>query len=306
MTETGLLVGRKRYGRHVGDERTGDGGGKEFRRVLDELRNRMVNGQYALGSSLPAQRLLAEEFDVSRDTVQRVLKTLASEGWVESRQGSGSRVVKTQRIQPAVLQSAKPRPMALGPIISKAFGRAEVSLDVFTLTGESLDLHVRLQAERIRTDPGSAPQRVAVRVLVPSEEVELPFPRSKDDPSDRRPVERVWDIARRSASSLRYVLDSLRVEKLVPEVSLEIRHTRVVPTFKFYLLNSSEALFGLYQVVERPIVLDDGEELTAVDVEGIGANLMHYERDAAPDSPGSFFVDSMQTYFDSVWTLLSE
>lgn len=116
----------------------------------------------------------------------------------------------------------------------------------------------------------------------------------------------MWDIARRSASSLRYVLESLRVEKLVPEVSLEIRHTPVVPTFKFYLLNGSETLFGLYQVVERPIVLDDGEELTVVDVEGVGANLMHYERDTAPDSPGSFFVDSMQTYFDSVWTLLSE
>ncbi|WP_189186097.1 winged helix-turn-helix domain-containing protein [Streptomyces albiflavescens] len=290
----------------MGEERSGEGGGKEFRRVLDDLRNRMVNGDYPLGSSLPAQRLLAEEFEVSRDTVQRVVRTLASEGWVESRQGSGSRVIKTQRIQPAVPQGAKPGPMALGPIISKAFGRSEVSLDVFTLTGESLDTHVRLQALRIRAEPHGAPQRVAVRILVPSEDAELPFPRSKDDPSDRRPVERVWDIARRSASSLRHVLESLRVEKLVPEVSLEIRHTSVVPNFKFYLLNGSEALFGLYQVVERPIFLDDGEELTAVDVEGIGANLMHYERDADPESPGSFFVDSMQTYFNSVWTLLSE
>ncbi|MGW3410824.1 winged helix-turn-helix domain-containing protein [Streptomyces sp. NPDC000888] len=290
----------------MGEERTGDGGGREFGRVLEVLRNRMANGDYPLGSTLPPQRALAEDLGVSRDTVQRVLKTLAGEGWVESRQGSGSRVVKTQRIQPAVVMSATPRPTGLGPIISKAFGRPEVSLDVFTLTGESLDTHVRLQAERIRREPQSAPQRVSVRILVPSEEAELPFPLSKDNPSDRRPVERVRDIARRSASSLRHTLESLRVEELVPEVSLDIRHTTVVPTFKLYVLNGSEALFGPYQVVERPIVLDDGEVLTATDVEGIGANLMHYEKDADPDSPSSFFVDSMQTYFDSVWTLLAE
>jgi DNA-binding transcriptional regulator YhcF (GntR family) len=290
----------------VGEERISEGGGREFGRVLEELRNRVVNGDYPLNSSLPPQRALAEEFGVSRDTVQRVLKALADEGWIVSRQGSGSRVLKTQRIQPAVVQSTAPRPTALGPIISKAFGRSEVSLDVFMLTGESLDTHIRLQAERIRAEPDKAPQRVTVRVLVPSEKAALPFPRSKDDPSDRRPVERVWEIARRSASSLRHTLESLRVEKLVPEVDLEIRHTEVVPNFKFYVLNGSEALFGLYLVVERPIVLDDGEELNAIDVQGIGANLMHYERDADPDSPGSFFLDSVQAYFESVWSLLSE
>ncbi|MFC9846033.1 winged helix-turn-helix domain-containing protein [Streptomyces sp. NPDC060223] len=287
-------------------ERTGEGGGREFGRVLEVLRNRMANGDYALGSSLPPQRALAEELGVSRDTIQRVLKTLAGEGWVESRQGSGSRVVKTQRIQPAVVVSTVPRPTGLGPIISQAFGRPEVSLDVFTLTGESLDTHVRLQAERIRGEPQSAPQRVAIRILVPAEGVWLPFPISKDNPSDRRPVERVWDIARRSASSLRHTLESLRVEELVPEVSLDIRHTSVVPNFKLYVLNGSEALFGLYQVVERRIRLDDGEVLTAIDVEGIGANLMHYEKDADPESSSSFFVDSMQTYFDSMWSLLAE
>lgn len=290
----------------MGEERTSERGGKEFVRVLEELRNRMLTEKYTLGSSLPPQRALAKEFGVSRDTVQRVLKTLADECWIESRQGSGSKVVKAQRIQPAILRSATPRPMALGPIISKAFGQSEVSLDVFTLTGESLDTHIRLQAESIRADSHGAPRSITVRILVPSEDAELPYPRSKDDPSDRRPVERVWAIARRSTSSLRHTLESLRVEKLVPEVDLKIRRTSVVPNFKFYLLNGSEALFGLYQVVERPILLDDGEELTAVNVEGIGASLMHYESDADPDSPGTFFVDSMQAYFDSVWSYLSE
>ncbi|WP_374208463.1 GntR family transcriptional regulator [Streptomyces lincolnensis] len=36
------------------------------------------------------------EFGVSRDTVQRVIRELRDEGWIETRQGSGSHVVRTQ------------------------------------------------------------------------------------------------------------------------------------------------------------------------------------------------------------------
>ncbi|WP_343243161.1 winged helix-turn-helix domain-containing protein [Streptomyces sp. SID12501] len=85
-------------GHREGQQAT-DGGGREFDRVADELRHRMTGGVYPLGSLMPAQRDLAQEFGVSRDTVQRVLRELRNEGWIESRQGSGSRVVKTQRIQ---------------------------------------------------------------------------------------------------------------------------------------------------------------------------------------------------------------
>ncbi|MEU9212439.1 GntR family transcriptional regulator [Streptomyces sp. NPDC048415] len=283
------------------DERTGEGsGGKEFRRVLDVLRDRMANGTYALGSSLPAQRLLAEEFDVSRDTVQRVVRTLAGEGWVESRQGSGSRVIKTQRIQAAAPQGANPRSMRLVEIISEAFDKPQVTLDVCTLTSESLDTHVRLQAERIR-EKQIEPQRIAVRMLMPSRALDMPFPSNQAEPSDPRPVERLWNIAERHTASLRYVLDSLRVEKLVPEVSLQIHRVLLAPAFKLYLFNGSDALFAPYKLVQRPIILDSGEEIDAIDTLGVGADFTHYERSPDTGSPGSFFVDSMQTWFDSVW-----
>jgi len=290
----------------VSEEQTGDGGGREFQRVLKELRTRMVIGDYQVGTLLPTQRDLAKEFGVSRDTIQRALKALEDEGWIKSRQGSGSRVLKTQRIQPGVVESAKPSRTAFGPIIAEAFDRPEVTLDVYTLTSESLDTHIRLLAERIREAQQSAPRRIAVRMLVPSERVHLPYPVAKDDPADPRPVERVRNIARRSADSLKYVLDSLRVEQLVPEVTLEVRHALVPPTFKLYLLNGSEALFGTYKVVERPIILDSGEVINALDVVGIGADLTYYVRDLDTESPASFFVDSMQAWFDSVWELLSE
>ncbi|WP_328495007.1 winged helix-turn-helix domain-containing protein [Streptomyces sp. NBC_00414] len=290
----------------MSEERSGDGGGKEFARVLEELRNRIITEIYPLDSALPPQRALAEEFGVSRDTVQRVVKALVAEGRIESRQGSGSRVVKTQRIQPAVPQDTTPRPRTLGPIMTEAFSRPEVGLDVFTLTGESLVTHVRLQNERMRRELRRTPQRITMRVLVPSGDAQLPFPRAKDDPADPRPAKHVRAIVLGSTTSLRNILELLRVHGIVAEVDLQIRYTTVVPNFKFYLLNGSEALFGLYQVVDRPIMLADGEVLPAMDVEGVGANLMHYVSDEDPNSPGSFFVDSMQTYFDSLWSVSSD
>lgn len=82
------------------------------------------------------------------------------------------------------------------------------------------------------------------------------------------------------------------------------RHVPLTPAFKLYLLNGAEALHGPYEVTERRIQLDDGEEIDALDVLGRGAALTHYVRDDDPGSPGTLFVTSMQSWFDSCWRLL--
>ncbi|WP_326722228.1 winged helix-turn-helix domain-containing protein [Streptomyces sp. NBC_00243] len=285
--------------------RTGDGGGREVWRVAEALRARMADGAYPLGGQLPAQRELAHEFGVSRDTVQRALKDLIAEGWIESRQGSGSRVIKTQRVQSLTPKSPRSARTALGPIIGRAFEQPEVTLDVYTLTSETLDTHIRLQAERIRARE-IAPQSIAVRMLLPSEDLDFPFPQAVDHPDDPRLRERLLAITGRHTSSLRNVLEALRVEGLVPSVRLEIRHVPLVPPYKLYLLNGTEALQGFYEVIERPIVLDGPEEVVALDVLGLGATLIHYLRDDDPDSTGSVFVTSSQAWFDSVLSLLAK
>ena len=66
-------------------------------------------------------------------------------------------------------------------------------------------------------------------------------------------------------------------------------------------------LFGPYEVVDRPILLDDGTEVEAQDVLGLGATLTRFVNDEGdPDSPGSVFIESMQAWFDSCWDKLSE
>ncbi|KKD07335.1 GntR family transcriptional regulator [Streptomyces sp. WM6386] len=288
------------------DTQQASGGGKEFERVAGELRARMTDGTYPVDSLLPPQRELAEAFRVSRDTVQKVLKELKSEGWIESRQGSGSRVVKTQRVQSSAPKATRlRRGTTLGPLISEAFEQPQVTLDVYTLTSESLDAHMRLQAERIRAG-FIHPERIALRMLLPSTSLPLPYPRAVDDRESPRLTDRLHTITERHTSSLRSVLRELEAEKLVPSVDVQVRHAPLTPTFKLYLLNGIEVLHGLYTVIERQIVTDGGEAIPALDVLGLGATLTHHVKDGDPDSPGSVFVDTMRDWFESVWTRLSE
>jgi DNA-binding transcriptional regulator YhcF (GntR family) len=289
----------------VSEGHTGEGGGRSFERVAGELRARMASGRYQLHSLLPPQRELADEFGVSRDTVQRVLKELKSEGWIESRQGSGSRVIKSQRIHSPMSSQRPDRVITLGPLISAAFEQPQVTLDVYTLTSESLDVHIRLQAERIRSGE-IAPERIALRILLPSESLELPYPRALDAADAPRLRDRFRTITRRSTESLIHVLRDLKAAELVPSVELQIRHAPLTPTFKLYVINGVEVLHGLYQIVERELVLDSGEQLRALDVLGLGATLTHHVQDDDPDSAGTVFVDTMRKWYGSVWDLLSE
>ncbi|MEV6758710.1 winged helix-turn-helix domain-containing protein [Streptomyces sp. NPDC051214] len=287
----------------MSDERLGPGG-KEFQRVLDQLREWLSDGTYAVGSRLATQRHLAEEFGVSRDTIQRVLRVLIGEGWIEARQGSGARVVKVSRVHSAGPAAER---VHLGKLIDQAFEHPEVTLDVALLTSESLDAHVRLQADRI-TSREIHPERITVRMLLPSESSPLPYPRAKHDPDDPRPQERLRSITRAHTESLRRVLRELQSQGLVPSATVEIRRVPLVPTFKLYVLNGVTALFGPYEVVQRRIVMDDGEEIEVVDVLGLGSDLSHYVKEETPgaESQGSLFVRSMESWFNSCWELLSE
>ncbi|MEU6146609.1 winged helix-turn-helix domain-containing protein [Streptomyces sp. NPDC047081] len=289
----------------------GDGVGRGSS-LLETLRTRIVDGKYAVGSHLPTQRALADEFGVSRETVQRVLAELKSEGWVESRQGSGTWVVEPP-IHSLIQPPSTPRlRAALGPFIQRAFAQPSVRLDVFTLTSESLDAHIRLQAERIRLGE-IGPESIELRMLLPADTVDLPYPRanksagSKEDTTeiDRRLQERLRDITRRHTSSLRAALRDLETEGLVSSVSVEVRWVPLAPAFKLYMLQDVEALFGPYQVVRRSILLDDDTEIDALDVLGLGSTLIRHVNDQGdPNSTGSVFMENWQAWFDSWWDLL--
>jgi len=105
-----------------------------FRQIEDQLRGMILAGSLSGGTRLPASRALATDLGVSRQTVVQVLESLAAEGFLEMRHGSGTFVAASfpQHLphrfqsQPAagLASAAMPRVSGLG----SRFGAAEVDV----------------------------------------------------------------------------------------------------------------------------------------------------------------------------------
>jgi len=67
-----------------------------YRRIADQLRLLMDQGEFPVGSRLPAERELAAQLGVSRPTVREALIALEVEGRLRIRVGSGIYVIEPQ------------------------------------------------------------------------------------------------------------------------------------------------------------------------------------------------------------------
>lgn len=63
-----------------------------WRSIAEEGRQRIFRRDWAPGATIPPEARLAAEFGASRGTVNRALRALAEEGWVERRRRLGTRV----------------------------------------------------------------------------------------------------------------------------------------------------------------------------------------------------------------------
>lgn len=71
-----------------------------FEQIAEALKEDILSGEYAVGDSLPSEKVLSERFNVSPGTVRVAVNQLVTEGIVDGTRGRRKRVVK------------KPRPMA--------------------------------------------------------------------------------------------------------------------------------------------------------------------------------------------------
>lgn len=65
----------------------------KYQQVASVLRSDIQDGVYAKQMRLPTEQLLCQQFQVSRQTIRQALSILASEGFIERRQGSGSHIL---------------------------------------------------------------------------------------------------------------------------------------------------------------------------------------------------------------------
>lgn len=133
-----------------------------YRIIADDLRERVVGGEFAPGGLLPSEAELTAHYDASRVTVRRALEALRSEHLVESRQGYGWMVSADPLSQPlATLGTLEAQLAASGRRSERrviSFGFVDAPDPVRSVLGERTVLEVR----RVHLADGEPFARVTV------------------------------------------------------------------------------------------------------------------------------------------------
>lgn len=134
---------------------------KKYEKIFQKLEAEINQGNYQVNDYLPTEEELAHQFAVSRDTIRKALKLLAQHGLIRKRQGSGSQVVKYERINFPIsaLTSYQEIVQALG-MVSKtnviAIDKLIIDSKLSELTGFVPKSHVwRITRQRVVEDVAS-------------------------------------------------------------------------------------------------------------------------------------------------------
>ncbi|MEU2285919.1 GntR family transcriptional regulator [Streptomyces sp. NPDC013178] len=265
--------------------------------IADVLRERIRVGDLKAGDRLPTQAELADEFGVERGAVRQALRALQDDGLLTNvSKGSPPRIA-----EPAPARDEpQPTMVALAPRFTEAFAARHVRIDAACLTAESL---IPALGEPLRLIHGGElrPEKIDVRILLPSRDINLAFPVPVDGRGDDDPVHQRW-LAMRNAQGhvLRHNLLTLRTHGI--DVNVTFRALPFTPPVKLYLLNEQEALMAYYMVTRREESTDEGV-LDMYDVLGTESLLFSFEKRAGHRDAA--FVDESQKWFDALWETIT-
>ncbi|MGW5104402.1 FadR/GntR family transcriptional regulator [Streptomyces sp. NPDC004100] len=284
-----------------------NGGRRTAQEIADTLRERIRSGDLRAGQRLPTQAELAEEFGVERGAVRQALRVLHGAGLLSGvSKGSPPRIA-----EPApALDEPQPTMVGLAPRLAEAFTAPHVRVDAVCLTAQSLTPALG-EPLRLIHEGRVRPERVDVRVLLPSRDIDLAFPvsaapRAPDhDPARHRdddPVHRRW-LAMRNAQGqvLQYNLEALRSTHGV-EVNVTFRALPFTPPAKLYLLNGTEALYAYYMVTRREEPTDSG---TLEMYDTLGSESLLFSFDQRAGRRDAAFVEQSQNWFDALWETIA-
>ncbi|MFJ6542506.1 FadR/GntR family transcriptional regulator [Streptomyces sp. NPDC003656] len=284
-----------------------NGGRRTAQEIADTLRERIRSGDLRAGQRLPTQAELAEEFGVERGAVRQALRVLHGAGLLSGvSKGSPPRIA-----EPApALDEPQPTMVGLAPRLAEAFTAPHVRVDAVCLTAQSLTPALG-EPLRLIHEGTVRPERVDVRVLLPSRDIDLAFPvsaapRAPDqDPARHRdddPVHRRW-LAMRNAQGqvLQYNLEALRSTHGV-EVNVTFRALPFTPPAKLYLLNGTEALYAYYMVTRREEPTDSG---TLEMYDTLGSESLLFSFDQRAGRRDAAFVEQSQNWFDALWETIA-
>ncbi|MET8766605.1 winged helix-turn-helix domain-containing protein [Streptomyces sp. NPDC004658] len=268
------------------------------RQIADTLRARIRAGVLRVGERLPTQAELAEEFGVERGAVRQALRALQEDGLLSNvSKGSPPRVAGPAPAR----EEPQPTMVALAPRLTSAFAVPHVRIDAVCLTAQSL-IPALGEPLRLIHDGRLRPERIDVRILLPSRDINLAFPVSVDAGSDDDAVHQRW-LAMRNAQGqvLQYNLQALRGTHDI-DVHVTFRALPFTPPAKLYLLNGAEALYAYYMVTRRAEPTESGT-LEMYDTLGSESLLFSFEKRAGQRDAA--FVEQSQKWFDALWETIT-
>jgi DNA-binding transcriptional regulator YhcF (GntR family) len=265
--------------------------------IADVLRERIRVGDLKAGDRLPTQAELADEFGVERGAVRQALRALQEDGLLTNvSKGSPPRIAEPTPAR----DEPQPTMVALAPRLTEAFAARHVRVDAACLTAESL---IPALGEPLRLIHGGdiRPEKIDVRILLPSRDINLAFPVPVQGRGDDDPVHQRW-LAMRNAQGhvLRHNLLTLRTHGV--DVNVTFRALPFTPPVKLYLLNGEEALMAYYMVTRREEATDKGT-LDMYDVMGTESLLFSFEK--AAGQRDAAFVEESQKWFDALWETIT-
>ncbi|MFR9796034.1 GntR family transcriptional regulator [Streptomyces sp. MS06] len=247
------------------------------------------------------QAEIAGEFGVERGAVRQALRALQDDGLLTHvSKGSPPRIAEPA---PPSLDRPQPTMVGLAPRLAEAFTAERVRIDVVCHTAETLMVALG-EPLRLIHRGSIRPRSVALRILLPSDDIDLAFPvpvetttTTGDDPVHQR-----W-LAMRNAQGqvIEHQLLSLRATHGI-DVRVAFRALPFTPPMKLYLLNGAEALFGHYLVTRRE---EEWQSLTLDMFDVLGSQWLLFFFDRRSGGRDAAFVDESQKWFDALWETIT-
>jgi len=92
-----------------------------YEEIVIKIKDMLENGRLKSGDQLPGERELSEVFQVSRSSVREALRTLETQGFLESRQGDGTYI------------ASKPVESLVNPLASVIFSEKDSQMELFEM-----------------------------------------------------------------------------------------------------------------------------------------------------------------------------
>ena len=94
---------------------------KVYEEIVAKIKDMVEKGRFKSGDQLPVERELAEVFRVSRSSVREALRSLESQGFIESRQGDGTYIAR------------QPVETLVSPLASVIFTEKDDQMELFEM-----------------------------------------------------------------------------------------------------------------------------------------------------------------------------